>query len=72
MRTIVEVTQIPGIEEEVRPEEVTKAPFAWPEGQGGVEMEPPSPVRLATQVVTCHTTVLQSRSKPYHECLIYL
>ena len=52
--TIVEVTQIPGIEEKVCSEEVTKAPLAWSEGEGGVEMETPSPVGLPSQVVTCH------------------
>ena len=50
--TIVEVTQIPGIEEEVRSEEVTEAPLAWSEGEGRVEMETPSPVGLPSQVVT--------------------
>ncbi len=54
--TIVEVTKVSGIEEEVCSEEVTEAPSAWSEGQRRVEVEASSPVGLSSQVVTCHTS----------------
>lgn len=34
-------------------EEVSEAPPAWPEGQGGVEVEATGPVGLSSQEVTC-------------------
>lgn len=46
--TIVEVTQVSGIEKEVCPEEIPKAPSAWPERQRCIQMEPTSPVCLPT------------------------
>lgn len=52
--TIVEVTQVSGIEEEMCPEKVSEAASAWPEWKRGVQMKPPSPVRLPTEVIACH------------------
>lgn len=37
-------------------EEVSEAPPAWPEGQGGVEVEATGPVGLSSQKVTCGTS----------------
>lgn len=37
-------------------EEVSEAPPAWPEGQGGVEVEATGPVGLPSQEVTCGTS----------------
>lgn len=52
--TIVEVTQVSGIEEEMCPEKVSKSASAWPEWKRGVQMNPPSPIRLSTEVIACH------------------
>lgn len=54
--TIVEVTKVPSVEEEVHPEEVPEAPPARSEGQRGVGVKASSPVGLPSQVVTCHTS----------------
>lgn len=50
--TIVQVAQIACVEEEVSPEEVSKATFAWPERQRRVEVQTACPVGLSTQIVT--------------------
>lgn len=54
--TIVQVTEVSRVEEEVCSEQVSEAPPAWSEGQRGVEVEAPSPVGLSSQVVPCHTS----------------
>lgn len=54
--TVVEVAQVPSIEEEVCPEEVSEAAPARTEGQRSVEVEPACPVCLSPQVVTCSNT----------------
>lgn len=59
--TIVQVAQVAGVEEEVRPEKIPEAAFAWSEGQRCVEVQAACPVCLATQVVTC--TTLQTEQK---------
>lgn len=40
----------------MRSEEVSEAPPAWPEGQGGVEVEATRPVGLSSKEVTCATS----------------
>lgn len=53
--TVVEVAEVPSVQEEVRPEEVSEATPARSEGQWGVEVQTPSPVALPSQVISCHT-----------------
>lgn len=54
--TVVQVAEVSSVEEEVSSEEVSEAPPAWPEGQGGVEVEASCPVGLSSQEVTCGTS----------------
>ena len=53
--TVVQVAEVPSVEEEVSPEEVSEPPPAWPEGQGGVEVQATGPVGLSSQEVPCGT-----------------
>ena len=53
--TVVEVAEVPGVEEEVCPEQVPKAPLPRSEGERGVEVQPPRPIRLPAQVVPWNT-----------------
>ena len=50
--TIVEVAQVARIEEKMSSEKLSEATLAWPEGQWGVEVQAPSPVGLAAQVIS--------------------
>lgn len=52
--TVVEVAEVPRIQEEVGPEEVAEATPTGSEGQRGVEVQTSSPVALPSQVVSCH------------------
>lgn len=50
--TIVQVAEVACVEEEVSPEKVSKATFAWPERQRCVEVQTTCPVGLSTQIIT--------------------
>lgn len=53
--TVVEVAEVACIEEEMRPEKVSEAALARPEGQWSVEVQAACPVRLPAQIVTWST-----------------
>lgn len=69
--TIVEVTQVSGVEEEMCPEKVSKTTSAWPEWKRGVQMNPPSPIRLPTEVIACHQSEKTNLSHEYTFIDIY-
>lgn len=50
--TVVEVTEVPGVEEEMCPEQVPETAFTRSEGQRGVEVQAPRPIRLSPQIIT--------------------
>lgn len=50
--TVVEIAEIPRVEEEVCSEEFSEAALAWPERQGGVQVQAAGPVRFSAQVVS--------------------
>lgn len=70
--TIVEVTQVSGIEEEMCPEKVSEAASPWPEWKRGVQMKPPSPIRLPTEVIACHQSEKTNISHEYIEILSFV
>ena len=51
--TEVDVSQVPGVEEEVSAEEFTEPSLAWPEGEWGVDVRRTQPVGLRSQGITC-------------------
>lgn len=54
----------------MRSEEVPEAPPAWPEGQGGVQVEAAGPVGLSSQEVTCGTSNISTpTAKPTDQLL---
>jgi hypothetical protein len=50
--TIVEVAEVPCVEEEMGSEKLSKAALPWPERQRGVQVQATSPVRLPAQVIS--------------------
>ena len=50
--TVVEVAEVPCVEEEVGSEKLSKAALAWPERERGVQVQAAGPVRLSAQVVS--------------------
>lgn len=70
--TVVQVAKVPSVEEEVGPEELSPAPPAGPEGQGGVEVQAAGPVGLSSQEVACGTskTSTPTVTEPFKFCLV--
>lgn len=68
--TIVEVAQVACVEKEVCSEKISKAAFAWSEGQRRVEVHTTCPVRLTTQIVTWTTLQIKLRLSCWFHCLM--